>query len=65
MEKTMHQEYDPQKPQLIRFVNLSKDQMMKFVGELHEMQMDMLEEALAASDMQESKDVIKYIMEKN
>ena len=61
----MHQEYDPQKPQLIRFVNLSKDQMMKFVGELHEMQMDMLEEALAASDMQESKDVIKYIMEKN
>ena len=61
----MHQEYDPQKPQLIRFVKLSKDQMMKFVGELHEMQMDMLEEALAASDMQESKDVIKYIMEKN
>ena len=61
----MHQEYDPQKPQLIRFVKLSKDQMMKFVGELHEMQMDMLEEALAASDMQESKYVIKYIMEKN
>ena len=58
----MHQDDMPQPPRIIR---LTREQMMKFVGELHEMQMDMLEESLAASDMQESKDVIKYIMEKN
>jgi hypothetical protein len=61
----MHQEDDPQKPRLIRFIKLNREQLMKFVGELHEMQMDMIEEALSVSDMQESKDVIKYIMEKN
>lgn len=48
-----------------KIMKLTKEQMMKFVGELHEMQLDMIEEALTASDMQESKDVIKYIMEKN
>jgi|TARA_R110000868_G_scaffold134849_1_gene347094 hypothetical protein len=61
----MYPEDDPQKPRMIRFIRLNREQLMKFVGELHEMQMDMIEEAVSASDMQESKDVIKYIMEKN
>jgi hypothetical protein len=61
----MYPEDDPQKPRMIRFIRLNREQLMKFVGELHEMQIEMLEEALSASDMQESKDVIKYIMEKN
>jgi len=74
MEKTMHQDDMPQPPRIIRLtdmpqppriIRLTRDQMIKFVGELHERHMDKLEEALAASDMQESKDVIKYIMEKN
>ena len=57
----MHPDDIPQ-PKIMK---LTKEQMMKFVGELHDMQLDMIEEALTASDMQESKDVIKYIMEKN
>jgi len=61
----MYPEDDPQKPRMIRFIRLNGEQLMKFVGELHEMQIEMVEEALSASDMQESKDVIKYIMEKN
>jgi hypothetical protein len=61
----MYPEDDPPKPRMIRFIRLNREQLMKFVGELHEMQMDMIEEAVSASDMQESKDVIKYIMEKN
>ena len=61
----MYPEDDPQKPRMIRFIRLNREQLMKFVGELHEMQIEMLEEALSASEMQESKDVIKYIMEKN
>jgi hypothetical protein len=61
----MYPEDDPQKPRMIRFIRLNREQLMKFVGELHEMQIEMIEEALSASDMQESKDVIKYIMEKN
>ena len=61
----MYPEDDPQKPRMMRFIRLNREQLMKFVGELHEMQMEMIEEALSASDMQESKDVIKYIMEKN
>jgi hypothetical protein len=61
----MYPEDDPQKPRMIRFIRLNREQLMKFVGELHEMQIEMVEEALSASDMQESKDVIKYIMEKN
>jgi hypothetical protein len=61
----MYPEDDPQKPRMIRFIRLNREQLMKFVGELHEMQIEMLEEALSVSDMQESKDVIKYIMEKN
>jgi hypothetical protein len=61
----MYPEDDPQKPRLVRFIRLNREQLMQFVGELHEMQMEMIEEALSASDMQESKDVIKYIMEKN
>ena len=61
----MYPEDDPQKPRMIRFIRLNREQLMKFVGELHEMQIEMLEEALSVSDMQESKDIIKYIMEKN
>jgi hypothetical protein len=61
----MYPEDDPQKPRMIRFIRLNREQLMKFVGELHEMQMEMIEQAVSASDMQESKDVIKYIMEKN
>ena len=57
----MHPDDIPQ-PKIMK---LTKEQMMKFVGELHDMQMDMIEEALVSSDMQESKDVIKYIMEKS
>lgn len=56
---------NPQDPRLINMIKLNREHLMKFVGELHDMQMDMIEEALVTSDMQESKDVIKYIMEKN
>jgi hypothetical protein len=35
------------------------------LAEMHEMQMNMIEEALAMSDMQQAKDIIKCIMERS
>ena len=61
----MNPEYDSQSPEFNHMIKLNREHLMKFVGELHDMQMNMIEEALTVSDMQESKDVIKYIMEKN
>jgi hypothetical protein len=61
----MNPEDYPKIPAYIRVLKLNQADLMQFVGRLHEVQMDMIEESLATSNMQESKDVIKYIMEKN
>ena len=47
----------------IRYV-MRKEDIMTFVSGLHKVQEQMLEEALAKSDMKEAREVIKYIMEK-
>lgn len=49
-----------EKMRRIRMV-LTKDQLMTFVGGLHEMQLTMIDEAVDRSDMQQAKDLIAYI----
>jgi hypothetical protein len=43
---------------------IRKENIMQFVGHLHDIQNDYLEQAVSKSDMKEAKDVIKHIMEK-
>ena len=47
----------------IRYTLQPKD-IMTFVSGLHEMQADMIEEAVEKSGYKDAKEVIKYIMEK-
>ena len=49
-----------EKMKRIRMV-LSREQLMTFVGGLHEMQLAMIDEAVDRSDMQQAKDLIAYI----
>lgn len=51
------------KPHSITYT-ISKKNIMGFVGKLHEAQLDLVDEAVLKSDMKESKEVLKYIMEK-
>ena len=54
------------KMQRLRVV-LTKDQLMTFVGGLHEVQMDMIDEAVAIKEKEgfpEAKEIIQYIQQK-
>lgn len=42
---------------------IRKENIMKFVGELHNIQMDYIEEAVNKSGMKEANEVIKKVME--
>ncbi len=50
------------KMQRIRMV-LTRDQIMTFVGGLHEIQLDMIDEAVARSDLREAQELLAYIAE--
>ncbi len=57
---------NPEKMQRIRVV-LSKDQLMSFVGGLHEIQMEMIDDAVAIKEKEgfpEANAVIDYIRKK-
>jgi hypothetical protein len=43
---------------------LPRSQIMAFVGELHNMQMDMIEEAVERSGYKDAKEVLAHIMSK-
>lgn len=43
---------------------LPKSQIMDFVNELHNMQMDMIEQAVERSGYKDAKEVLAHIMEK-
>jgi hypothetical protein len=43
---------------------LKKEQIMDFVGELHNMQMDMIEQAVERSNYKDAKEVLAHIMSK-
>jgi hypothetical protein len=43
---------------------LPRSQIMDFVGELHNMQMDMIEEAVERSNYKDAREVLAYIMAK-
>jgi hypothetical protein len=43
---------------------LRKEDIMTFVSGLHEIQMDMIDEAVEKSDYKDAKDIIQRIMEK-
>jgi hypothetical protein len=47
----------------IRYV-MRKEDIMTFVSGLHKVQEQMIEEALAKSNMKDANEVIKFIMEK-
>jgi hypothetical protein len=48
----------------INVENLKRAMIIMHLNHLHEIQLDMIEEAVAKSDMFEAKAVIKHIMEK-
>jgi hypothetical protein len=55
------------KMQRVRMV-LSKNQLMSFVGGLHQMQLEMIDEAVAIKEKEgfpEAKEIIQNIMEKS
>jgi hypothetical protein len=43
---------------------LKKEQIMDFVNELHNMQMDMIEQAVERSNYKDAKEVLAHIMSK-
>jgi hypothetical protein len=43
---------------------LPRSQIMDFVGELHNMQMDMIEQAVERSNYKDAKEVLAHIMSK-
>jgi hypothetical protein len=51
---------DNERMKRIRMV-LSKDQIMSFVGGLHSIQLDMIDEAVERSDMSQAKEVLAHI----
>jgi hypothetical protein len=51
---------DNERMKRIRMV-LSKDQIMSFVGGLHSIQLDMIDEAVERSDMSQAKEVLALI----
>lgn len=55
---------EPKRLYSIRYVLQPKD-IMTFVSGLHEIQKDMIEEALEKSDMREAKEIIDYIRVKS
>jgi hypothetical protein len=48
----------------INVENLKRAMIIMHLNHLHEIQLDMIEEAVSKSDMSEAKAVIQYIMEK-
>lgn len=48
----------------INVENLKRAMIIMHLNHLHEIQLDMIEEAVSKSDMTEAKAVIQYIMEK-
>jgi hypothetical protein len=48
----------------INVENLKRAMIIMHLNHLHEIQLDMIEEVVAKSDMAEAKAVIKHIMEK-
>jgi hypothetical protein len=65
VEQTLHYGVIMENKKLfsIRYV-MRKEDIMTFVSGLHKVQEQMIEEALAKSNMKDANEVIKFIMEK-
>jgi hypothetical protein len=48
----------------IQYKRIRREDVMGFLGELHNIQAEFIEIAVEKSDYKEAKEVIKYIMEK-
>jgi len=55
---------EERKPLIRYYTKMDKTQIVAFLGELHTIQLQYIDEAVEKSDMQEAKEVIERVMAK-